>query len=66
VGVVCLWSLRFALYGIGLALVHVVRAADIDDLVPPVLAIALSWKPALLDVITGAYAGSRCSPEWCS
>ncbi|MER6526325.1 hypothetical protein [Streptomyces sp. NPDC001508] len=52
----CLWSLGFALYGIGLALVHVLRTADIHELVPPILALVLSWELALLDVITGAYA----------
>ncbi|MFI6564133.1 hypothetical protein [Streptomyces sp. NPDC050534] len=33
------------------------RTADTHDLVPPVLAIAQSWEPALLDVITGVYSG---------
>ncbi|MFG2793831.1 hypothetical protein [Streptomyces sp. NPDC048419] len=56
-GLLCLWSLGFALYGIGLALVHVLRTADIHELVPPSLAIVLSWELALLDVITGAYSG---------
>lgn len=56
-GVLCAWSLGFALYGIGLALIHVLRTADIHELVPPVLAIALSWELALMDVITGAYSG---------
>ncbi|MFE7170414.1 hypothetical protein [Streptomyces sp. NPDC057616] len=56
-GLLCLWSLGFALYGIGLSLVHVLRTADIHELVPPSLAIVLSWELALIDVITGAYAG---------
>ena len=53
----CTWSVGFALYGIGLSLIHVLRTADIHELVPPSLAIVLSWELALLDVITGAYAG---------
>ncbi|MFJ5264920.1 hypothetical protein ACIQAC_31110 [Streptomyces sp. NPDC088387] len=54
-GVLCLWSLGFALYGIGLSLVHVLRTADIHELVPPCLALVLSWEMALIDLITGAY-----------
>ncbi|MGW7100035.1 hypothetical protein [Streptomyces sp. NPDC054883] len=61
--VVCLWAIGFALYGIGLSLVHVFRTADIHEVVPPVLAGVLVWEMALLDVITGAYpqvpAGAR-------
>lgn len=56
-GLMCLWSAGFALYGIGLALVHVLRTADIHELVPPSLAIVLSWELALIDLITGAYPG---------
>ncbi len=54
--VLCLWSIGFALYGIGLSLVHVFRAADIHEVLPPILAGVLVWEMALLDVITGAYA----------
>ncbi|MGW7051169.1 hypothetical protein [Streptomyces sp. NPDC054887] len=53
--VLCLWSIGFALYGIGLSLVHVFRTADIHEVLPPVLAGVLVWELALLDVITGAY-----------
>ncbi|MGW8782900.1 hypothetical protein ACWGNM_33225 [Streptomyces sp. NPDC055796] len=63
IGVLCLWSIGFALYGIGLSLVHVFRTADIHEVVPPVLAGILVWEMALLDVVTGAYpqvpAGAR-------
>lgn len=63
IGVLCLWSIGFALYGIGLSLVHVFRTADIHEVVPPILAGVLVWEMALLDVITGAYpqvpAGAR-------
>ncbi|MER6313195.1 hypothetical protein ABT237_05435 [Streptomyces sp. NPDC001581] len=63
IGVLCLWSIGFALYGIGLSLVHVFRTADIHEVVPPVLAGVLVWEMALLDVLTGAYpqvpAGAR-------
>ncbi|MEU6894726.1 hypothetical protein ABZ934_23510 [Streptomyces sp. NPDC046557] len=55
IGVLCLWSVGFALYGIGLSLVHVFRTADIHEVVPPVLAGVLVWEMALLDVVTGAY-----------
>ncbi|MFB7588723.1 hypothetical protein [Streptomyces sp. NPDC056169] len=54
--VLCLWSITFALYGIGLSLVHVFRTADIHEVLPPILAGVLVWEMALLDVITGAYA----------
>ncbi|MGW4897126.1 hypothetical protein ACWEQL_33420 [Kitasatospora sp. NPDC004240] len=50
-----LWSLGFALYGVGLSLVHVFRTADIHEVVPPILACVLVWEMALLDVVTGAY-----------
>ncbi|MFJ3830357.1 hypothetical protein ACIPWI_20615 [Streptomyces sp. NPDC090046] len=53
-GVLCLWSIGFALYGIVLSPVHVFRTADIHEAVPPVLAGVLVWEMALLDVITGA------------
>ncbi|MBT2458087.1 hypothetical protein J7E98_25950 [Streptomyces sp. ISL-86] len=63
IGVLCLWSIGFALYGIGLSLVHVFRTTDIHEVVPPILAGVLVWEMALLDVITGAYpqvpAGAR-------
>ncbi|MFE6847183.1 hypothetical protein [Streptomyces sp. NPDC057686] len=63
IGVLCLWSIGFALYGIGLSLVHVFRTADIHEVVPPILAGILVWEMALLDVVTGAYpqvpAGAR-------
>ncbi|MEU9377612.1 hypothetical protein AB0D94_28100 [Streptomyces sp. NPDC048255] len=54
--VLCLWSIGFALYGIGLSLVHVFRTADIHEVLPPLLASVLVWEMALLDVITGTYA----------
>ncbi|MCY0921514.1 hypothetical protein OS965_25550 [Streptomyces sp. H27-G5] len=61
--VLCLWSIVFALYGIGLSLVHVFRTADIHEVLPPILAGVLVWEMALLDVITGSYgevpAGAR-------
>ncbi|MCX4985732.1 hypothetical protein [Streptomyces sp. NBC_00572] len=53
--VLFLWSIGFALYGIGLSLVHVFRTADIHEVLPPILAGVLVWEMALLDVITGAY-----------
>ncbi|MFD8979798.1 hypothetical protein [Streptomyces sp. NPDC059564] len=55
-GLMCLWSLGFALYGIGLSLVHVFRTADIHELLPPALATLLVWEMAVVDFATGAYA----------
>ncbi|MFJ8209388.1 hypothetical protein [Streptomyces sp. NPDC096033] len=55
IGALCFWSLGFALYGIGLSLVHVFRTADIHEVLPPLLAGVLVWEMALLDVVTGAY-----------
>ncbi|MCX5195529.1 hypothetical protein OOK31_16720 [Streptomyces sp. NBC_00249] len=54
-GLLCLWSLGFAGYGIGLSLVHVLRTADVHELLPPVLATVLVWEMAVLDLVTGAY-----------
>ncbi|WP_228979189.1 hypothetical protein [Streptomyces sp. DH12] len=59
-GVLCLWSLGFAVYGIGLSLVHVFRTADVHELLAPVLATTLVWEMAVLDLATGAY--SRIPP----
>lgn len=63
IGVLCLWSIGFALYGIGLSLAHVFRTADIHEVVPQILAGTLGWEMALLDLVTGAYpqvpAGAR-------
>lgn len=63
--ILCLWAIAFALYGIGLSLVHVFRTADIHEVLPPILAGVLVWEMALLDVITGAYgevpAGARAA-----
>ncbi|WP_312866529.1 hypothetical protein [Streptomyces boluensis] len=56
IGVGCLWAVGFALYGIGLSLVHVFRTADIHELLPPALATTLVWEMALLDVVTDAYS----------
>ncbi|MCX5230840.1 hypothetical protein [Streptomyces sp. NBC_00233] len=53
--VLFLWSIGFALYGIGLSLVHVFRTADIHEVLPPILAGVLVWEMALVDTITGSY-----------
>ncbi|OEU85065.1 hypothetical protein DB35_29255 [Streptomyces abyssalis] len=55
ISLLALWSLGFAIYGIGLSLVHVFRTADIHEVVPPVLATLLVWEMAIMDVATGAY-----------
>lgn len=51
------WVLPFVIWGIGLALVHVFRTADIHQTMPPLLAMTLVWEMTLIDVFTGAYAG---------
>jgi hypothetical protein len=51
------WVLPFVIWGIGLALVHVFRTADIHQTMPPLLAMTLVWEMALIDVFTGAHAG---------
>jgi hypothetical protein len=49
------WVLPFVIYGIGMSLVHVFRAADIHETVPPLLALVLVWEMGLIDLLTGAY-----------
>ncbi|RVU28198.1 hypothetical protein EOT10_06800 [Streptomyces antnestii] len=51
------WVLPFIVWGLGLALTHVFRTADIHETVPPLLAITLVWEMAAIDVFTGAYPG---------
>ncbi|WP_329577780.1 hypothetical protein [Streptomyces sp. NBC_01361] len=51
------WVVPFIFWGIGLALVHVFRTADIHETVPPLLAMTLVWEMTLVDLFTGAYAG---------
>ncbi|HZG05222.1 MAG TPA: hypothetical protein VE546_16910 [Streptomyces sp.] len=48
--------MAFLLYGAALAVVHVFRAADIHETVPPLLVMCLTWETALLDLGDGAYA----------
>ncbi|MGW3955736.1 hypothetical protein ACWEKM_33585 [Streptomyces sp. NPDC004752] len=49
------WVLPFVIYGFGMSLVHVFRAADIHETVPPLAALVLVWEMALVDLFTGAY-----------
>lgn len=51
------WVLPFVAWGIGLALLHVFRTADIHETMPPVLAMTLVWEMTLVDLATGAYPG---------
>ncbi|MEV0976390.1 hypothetical protein [Streptomyces sp. NPDC049915] len=51
------WVTPFIFWGIGLALVHVFRTADIHETVPPLLAMTVVWEMTLIDLFTGAYAG---------
>lgn len=53
---VLLWAIGFFLYGMVLVLLHVFRTADIHELVPPMLATALVWEMAILDLVLGTYA----------
>lgn len=55
--VVFVWVLPFIVWGVGLALTHVFRTADIHETLPPLLAMTLVWEMALVDLFTGAYAG---------
>ncbi|SOR81025.1 MULTISPECIES: hypothetical protein [Streptomyces] len=54
---ILVWVTPFIFWGIGLALLHVFRTADIHQTMPPLLAMTLVWEMALIDVLTGAYAG---------
>jgi hypothetical protein len=54
---ILVWVLPFVIWGIGLALLHVFRTADIHETVPPLLAMTLVWEMAVIDVATGAYPG---------
>ncbi|MFF9066311.1 hypothetical protein ACF09E_13255 [Streptomyces sp. NPDC014891] len=58
------WSIGFALYGIGLSLVHVFRTADVHEVLPPLLAGVLVWETALLDLLTGAYDQAPPGIRW--
>lgn len=51
------WVLPFVIWGIGLALVHVFRTADIHETMPPLLAMTLVWEMTVVDLATGAYPG---------
>lgn len=51
------WVLPFVVWGVGLAVQHVFRTADIHETVPPLLIMALAWEMALIDVFTGAHEG---------
>ncbi|MFB8755703.1 hypothetical protein [Streptomyces nigra] len=54
---VTFWVLPFVVWGVGLAVQHVFRTADIHETVPPLLIMALAWEMALIDVFTGAHEG---------
>ncbi|GHH06837.1 hypothetical protein GCM10018780_39980 [Streptomyces lanatus] len=55
--IIFVWLLPFIAWGIGLALTHVFRTADIHETMPPLLAMTLVWEMALVDLFTDAYAG---------
>ncbi|MFE5805551.1 hypothetical protein [Streptomyces sp. NPDC056491] len=65
-GVLCLWSIGFALHGIVLSLVHVFRTADIHQVVPPVLAGVLVWEMASWTSSRAPTPRSRRAPGPCS
>ncbi|AZP23027.1 hypothetical protein EJC51_01215 [Streptomyces aquilus] len=51
------WVTPFVVWGVGLAVQHVFRTADIHETVPPLLIMALAWESALIDLFTGAHEG---------
>ncbi|MFI8536272.1 hypothetical protein ACIGMX_39270 [Streptomyces aquilus] len=51
------WVTPFVVWGVGLAVQHVFRTADIHETVPPLLIMALAWETALIDLFTGAHEG---------
>lgn len=51
------WVTPFVVWGVGLAVQHVFRTADIHETVPPLLIMALAWEMALIDMFTGAHEG---------
>ncbi|MFC9165494.1 hypothetical protein ACFTZ8_32405 [Streptomyces fungicidicus] len=54
---VLFWVTPFVVWGVGLAVQHVFRTADIHEAVPPLLIMALAWEMALIDMFTGAHEG---------
>lgn len=54
---VLFWVTPFVVWGVGLAVQHVFRTADIHETVPPLLIMALGWEMALIDMFTGAHEG---------
>ncbi|MEU6765619.1 hypothetical protein ABZ916_24260 [Streptomyces sp. NPDC046853] len=54
---VLFWVTPFVVWGVGLAVQHVFRTADIHETVPPLLIMALAWEMALIDMFTGAHEG---------
>ncbi|WP_258314707.1 hypothetical protein [Streptomyces sp. Act143] len=54
---VLFWVTPFVVWGVGLAVQHVFRTADIHETVPPLLIMALAWEMALIDIFTGAHEG---------
>jgi len=54
---VLFWVTPFVVWGVGLAVQHVFRTADIHETVPPLLIMALAWETALIDMFTGAHEG---------
>lgn len=50
------WILPFAIAGIVFCTFHVFRASDVHELLPPLLAIALVWEMALVDLLSGTHA----------
>ncbi|MEW2610702.1 hypothetical protein AB0937_10910 [Streptomyces sp. NPDC047880] len=51
---VLVWVLPFIAWGVGLALLHVFRTADIHQTMPPLLAMTLVREMTLVDLFTGA------------
>ncbi|MEU6854924.1 hypothetical protein ABZ901_33955 [Actinacidiphila alni] len=55
---VAVWAVVFLFYGTGLALAYMFRTADVHEILPPVIAVALTWENAVQDLVTNPYAGA--------
>ncbi|TDC44728.1 hypothetical protein E1281_32850 [Actinomadura sp. KC345] len=53
-----LWVFIFLCYGIALTLVHMLRTADIHEVLPPVIAIVLVWELAVMELFSNNYDGA--------
>ncbi|MEU8124543.1 hypothetical protein AB0C21_38020 [Spirillospora sp. NPDC049024] len=52
-----LWAIAFVIWGGAIAVVNVLRTADIHEVLPPVIATVLVWELAIGDLISNDYHG---------